>query len=92
MKRHRKLIVAGVLAAALAGGAGVAMASDGGGQGGTGDAKETESYSVPHEPGNGPEEKGLTESTTDNGEPGHTQAGTAPDHAGEPDTHSYSTR
>jgi hypothetical protein len=87
MKRHRRLIVAGVLAAALVGGAGVAMASDGGGN-----AKETESHSVPHEPGNGPEEKGLTESTTDNGEPGHTEAGTAPDHAGEPDTHSYSSR
>jgi hypothetical protein len=92
MKQYRKLIVAGILAVALAGGAGAAMATDGGGHGGAGKAKQTESYRVAHKKGDGPVEKGLSSVMSDDGKPGLHQEGTPPNHGGKPDTHSYRAR
>jgi hypothetical protein len=92
VKQYRKLIVAGVIAAALTGGVGAAMASAGGGNDGTDKGKQTESYSVPHRKGSGPAEKSLDQSATDDGKPSLNREGTPPSHGGTPDTRSYPAR
>ncbi|WP_059007559.1 hypothetical protein [Streptomyces specialis] len=92
MKQHKKLIVAGVITAALAvGGAGAAMASDGE-QDHTGEERQTETYSVSPEQRSESDESGFTDSTEDDGQPGLSQGGTAPSGDGQPDTHSYPAR
>jgi hypothetical protein len=94
MKRYKKLIVAGAIAAAVAGGTGVAMAADGGraGHGGTGTAEQTVSHRVAHPRGAGSEEKGLTQQRNDDGKAGLSQGGTAPSSGGTGDTYSYQAR
>jgi hypothetical protein len=69
MTLRRKLIVAGLLVAAIAGPTGVAMAANGGPSGTSGNTK---SYTVPN--GHGSGESGTSRSTSD--APGLSQGGT----------------
>jgi hypothetical protein len=70
MTRHRKLIAAGLLTAALAASAGTAMAAD---SGTSGSVPTTKSYLAPHPVRSG--ESGTTDSKTDSGAPGLSQGG-----------------
>jgi hypothetical protein len=69
MKLNRKLVVAGVIAAVLAGGTGAAMAVDGGGPAAPGEGAQTLSNILPEKLGDGPVEQGLDEVTEDDGRP-----------------------
>lgn len=88
MKRYKKLILTGVIAAvAVGGGTGAAVAATGGGD--TGHAKQTEQYRTPHKHPGHPAEKGWTNAKGDEGKPSWNKDGTPPEHGGKPETHSF---
>ncbi|GAB2883770.1 hypothetical protein [Streptomyces mayteni] len=87
MKKRGKLIVAVAAVAALAmGGAGAAFASEDGGNAGEAQEQRIESNKS-SDPRTGPEERGLTDVTEDDGQPSFNDDGAAPSDGGEPETH-----
>ncbi|WP_217171422.1 hypothetical protein [Streptomyces sp. AC512_CC834] len=88
MKKYRKLMLAGVIAVATAGGTGAAMAATDGAE----KAKVTDSYRTPHKNGDGSEERGKTSITKDDGKPSFQKDGPPPTNGEKPEFHSYRAR